>query len=347
MSIKKFVCLLFTLLSICPLTAQQQNSVGIISSSAIEDVDSTFVYKFEKPNDVRLIYGTQGSSLEYGSKNETNPSVPTSIFNNVNDFVGIGLTYKILDADITFSLPKTRLLEEDRENLNQFKFSLSYTGRKFTIRGLISDTKGMVSADPMDRFQSNADVHQFRISAQFTYIFNHQKYSYRAAMFQNELQRKTAGSFLLRLEPFYRGLGAGSGLVPSSYDNVQTYGDQVGLEYLKAPGFLVMPGYGVTITPFDEKFYVAPLIFGGPGLAFNFYQGNLGDFTYTNFEWAAVAALNVGYNGVRTYLNLNITGDINYTPLNPTYFTSSNLKISLTFGYRFVDLEKFIPRSFL
>ena len=187
MSIKKFVCLLFTLLSICPLTAQQQNSVGIISSSAIEDVDSTFVYKFEKPNDVRLIYGTQGSSLEYGSKNETNPSVPTSIFNNVNDFVGIGLTYKILDADITFSLPKTRLLEEDRENLNQFKFSLSYTGRKFTIRGLISDTKGMVSADPMDRFQSNADVHQFRISAQFTYIFNHQKYSYRAAMFQNEL----------------------------------------------------------------------------------------------------------------------------------------------------------------
>ena len=132
MSEKKFVCLLFNLLSIYPSIAQQQSSIGIINSSAI-DVDSTFVLKFEKPNDVRLIYGTQGGSLEYGSKNEANPGIPTSIFNNVNDFVGIGLTYKILDADIIFSLPKTRLLEEDRENLNQFKFSLSYTGRKFAL----------------------------------------------------------------------------------------------------------------------------------------------------------------------------------------------------------------------
>ncbi len=346
MSVKEFAFLLFTLASVYSSSAQQESSIGALNRATISDVDSIFVRKFDKPNDIRLIYGTQGSSLVYGSKNETNPAIPTSLFNNVNDFVGIGLTYKILDADITFSLPKTRLLEEDRENLDQFRFSLSYTGRKFAIRGLISDTKGMISVDPMDRFQSNADVHQYRISAQLTYIFNHQKYSYCAAMFQNELQRKTAGSFLLRLEPFYRGLGAGSGLVPPTYDKAATYGDQVGLKYLKAPGFLAMPGYGVTITPFGERFFISPMIFGGTGLAFNFYEGDLGEFTYTNVEWAAMAALNIGYNGDRTYLNLNITGDVNYTPLQPSYFTSSNLKISLTFGYRFVDLEKLVPRSF-
>ena len=104
--------------------AQQQNSIGVLNDSVTGDVDSTFIFKFSKPNDVRLIYGTQGSSLEYGSKREIDPSIPTSIFNNVNDFVGIGLTYKILDADLTFSLPKTRLLEEDRENLNQFKLKI-------------------------------------------------------------------------------------------------------------------------------------------------------------------------------------------------------------------------------
>ena len=346
MSVKKLICLLFTLLSVFSSMAQQEGSIGVLNTPTILEVDSNYVRNYSKLNDIRLIYGTQGSSLVYGSKNETNPTIPTSLFSNVNDFIGIGLTYKILDADLVFSLPKTRLLEEDRENLDQFRFSLSYTGRKFAIRGLISDTKGMISVDPMDRFQSNSDVHQYRISAQLTYIFNHQKYSYRAAMFQSELQRKTAGSLLLRLEPFYRGLGAGSGLVPTTLDKAATYGDLVGLEYLKAPGFLAMPGYGITITPFGERFFISPMIFGGPGLAFNFYEGDLGEYTYTNIEWAAMAALNMGYNGDRTYLNLNVTGDINYTPLQPAYFTSSNLKVSLTFGYRFIDLEKLIPRSF-
>jgi len=261
--------------------------------------------------------------------------------------MGVGITYKILDADLSFSLPQTRLLEEDRENLDQFRFSLSYTGRQFAVRGVLSDVKGMVVTDPLARFESAADVHQFRVCAQLTYIFNHQKYSYRAAMFQNELQRKTAGSFLLRVEPFYRGLGAGSGLVPSTYDNIQTYGDQAGLQYLNAVGVLAMPGYGITITPFGEKFYVSTLAFAGPGVAFNYYQARENKYTYTNWEWAGMAALNVGYNGTRTYLNLNVTTDINHIPLNPAYFTSTNLKISLTFGFRFFNLESIIPSSFM
>jgi hypothetical protein len=340
------VFFLFTLLCICPCEAQQQSSVGVLNNSAIEDVDTTFVLTFKKPNDVRLIYGTQGSSLEYGSKSESDPGIPTSLFNNVNDFVGLGITYKILDADMTFSLPQTRLMEEDRENLEQFRFSLSYTGRRYALRGLLANTNGVIVTDPLARFQSEADVHLFRICGQYTYIFNHQKYSYRAAMFQNELQRKTAGSFLFRLEPFYRGLGAGSGLVPSSRDNVQTYGDQTGLQYLYGAGCLAMPGYGVTITPFGERFYISPIVFAGPGIAFNFSQANGTDFTYTNWEWAGMLLLNIGYNGSKTYLNLNVTGDLNYSPLNPSYVTSSNLKIALTFGFRFMDLEDVIPSGF-
>ena len=83
-------------------------------------------------------------------------------------------------------------------------------------------------------------------------------------MFQNERQRKTAGSFLLRLEPFYRELGASSGLVPSSCDKIQVYGEQTGLQYLRGVGCLVMPGYGITVTPFGERFYISPMIFCWP-----------------------------------------------------------------------------------
>ena len=45
------------------------------------------------------------------------------------------------------------------------------------------------------------------------------RYSYRAAMYQSEFQMKTAGSFLLRVEPFYRNLGGQSGsMIPAAYD---------------------------------------------------------------------------------------------------------------------------------
>ena len=325
------------------LNAQQQ-SVGIPPSPiSLVEIDSTFIYKFKKTNDARLFYGTQGYSMEFGSRRETDGEIPTSLYNNVNDFVGIGITYKIIDADLSFSLPKTRLLEEDRENLDQFRFSLSYTGRKFAMRGLMTSTNGVIVTDPLARFQSESNVHQFRLCGQFTYYFNNQKYSYRAAMFQNELQRKTAGSFLMRLEPFYRGLGAQSGLVPSSYDKVEVYGEQAGLQYLNGAGCLALPGYGLTWTPFGERFYVSPIVFAGPGAAYNFSEANGTKYTYVNWEWAAMFLLNLGYNGDKTYLNLNVTTDINHIALNPSYFTSTNLKICLTFGFRFNNVEKFIP----
>jgi len=342
---KYYWLILFCFGSHC-LIAQQQ-SVGIPPDSvSLLEIDTTFIHKFKRPNDGRLFYGTQGYSLEFGSRRETDATIPTSLYNNVNDFVGIGVTYKILDADLSFSLPKTRLLEEDRENLDQFRFSLSYTGRKFALRGLMTNTNGVIVTDPLARFQSEANVHQFRLSGQFTYYFNNQKYSYRAAMFQNELQRKTAGSFLIRLEPFYRELGAQSGLVPSSYDKVQVYGEQAGLQYLNGAGCLALPGYGLTWTPFNERFYVSPIVFAGPGAAYNFSEANGTKYSYVNWEWTAMFLLNMGYNGGRTYLNLNVTTDINHIALDPSYFTSTNLKICLTFGFRFLNLEESFPSRF-
>ena len=72
-------------------------------SIVLREFDSTYIYKFERSNDARLFYGTQGASLEFGSRNETDLAIPTALYNNVNDFIGVGITYKILDADLSFS----------------------------------------------------------------------------------------------------------------------------------------------------------------------------------------------------------------------------------------------------
>jgi len=310
-----------------------------------DDADTAYILRYSKENDVRLFYGGQGSSLAYGSKIEDNHVTNTALYNNVNDLVGFGLTYKFIDFDLSFSLPKVRIMEEDRLNLSQFRLFYSYTTRKFAIRAFFTDSKGVIIQDQGADFESNPDVHVVRMGAQLTYYFNFKKYSFRAANFQNELQRKSAGSFLIRLEPFYRSTGMKSRLVPMAFDVPETYGEQVGLQYVKAPGLLIMPGYGYNFAAYDGKFFVSPIVFFGTGFAVNVYRAEEGKYTHLSAEWGGTVAVSIGYNGKKTYATLKGIYEAGYYKLDPSYFTTSDLKISLTVGLRFDNLEKFIPST--
>jgi len=204
----------------------------------------------------------------------------------------------------------------------------------------------MISSDANGEFESRPDVKMIKVASQITYNFNERRYSYRAANFQNELQRKTAGSFLIRLEPFYRYLEAPTKLVPQSRDLVSTYGEQAGLQYVRAPGLLCMPGYGINVAMLQGKLFISPIVMIGPGFAVNNYRSDSGEKTSLNLEWSALSSISMGYNGTKMYATLRTAYDLYYTSLNPSYLTTTNLKISLTVGYRFRDLEKFIPTSF-
>jgi len=337
----------FFFIFLISMTCYGQSPVSISSglqklTVTPSDADSNYVMRYSRANDIRFMYGAQGTSLAIGSTRNGN-DINTALYNNVNDLIGVGITYKIIDADLSYSLPKTTLMEEDRENLEQFRFSLSYTGRQWAVRGFYLASRGIISTDEQGEFTSQPDIEMQRIGAQVTYIFNEKKYSYRAANFQNELQKKTAGSFLLRFEPSYRYLQAPTGLVPESRDLATTYGNQAGLQSSKAPGLLAMPGYGINVALADGKFFVSPILLAGPGFAYNSYLAEKGEFNAWNFEWSALMVLNMGYNSPRAYANMRVAYEAYYISLNPSYITTTDLKISLTVGYRFNNLEKLIP----
>mgnify|MGYP003434066502 FL=1 len=98
------------------------------------DADSLYILRYCKENDIRLLFGAQGSSLAYGSKKEEGDTYNDAMYHNVNDLVGFGLTYKWIDFDLSFSLPDSKVLEEERQNLSQFRLSGSITGRKLAVR---------------------------------------------------------------------------------------------------------------------------------------------------------------------------------------------------------------------
>ncbi len=310
---------------------------------ALADADSAFVRKHTLPNDLRLFYGVQGNNVSLGTTRSGDTQFNGNVYANTNDYVGMGITYKWLDGDLSFSLPGTTYLNEERSNLTQFKLSMSYTQWNMVFRGYYSESKGLLMSGVDDEFQSTPSLHEVRMGVQITYLFNNTRYSYRAAMYQSEFQMKTAGSFLLRVEPFYRNLGGQSGsMIPAAYDLPERYGDQAGLEYIKAPGILFMPGYGINIAIPNTHFFISPMVFAG--VAFNSYESKNGKDSYTNVEYAANFNLNAGYNGSRYYSKIQFNWAAGYSPLDPSYFTSNNLMLSLWVGMRFKDVEKFIPR---
>ncbi len=322
----------------------QHNSSAQSNFLTIEDADSNYVRKHALPNDLRLFYGAQGNSLSLGSKRDSNPDLNGDVYTNTNDYFGAGITYKWIDGDMSFSLPGTTYLKEERSNLTQIKLGISYTLRKIAFRGYFQESKGVVISGANNEFETTPSIHETRLGLQITYLFNAIKYSYRASLYQSEFQMKSAGSFMVRVEPFYRSLGGqGRSMIPADWDTAARYGEQVGLEYVKAPGLLILPGYGFNFALADSPWFISPMVFAGLGTAFNTYEGKNGKSNYTNIEYAANFNLNMGYNGSRYYSKIQFNWSAGYSLLNPTYLTSSNMLLSLWVGIRFMDVEKFIP----
>lgn len=314
---------------------------SLLGTEAVADVDSSYIRTFTKRHDIRAFYGAQGNRSVLGSLRDGSPDLTRSVYNNTNDFLGLGLTYKWLDFDASFSLAGTTYLNEERSNLEQFRLSGSYTRRKVAYRGYISDSKGMVISGNEEEYESAPSLHDVRIGVQATIIFNAEKYSYRAALYQSELQTQTAGSFLLRIEPFFRDLGSkGQTMIPEPYDLRSRFDELVGLTYVKAPGLLVMPGYGVTFVSKRSKVFVSPIVLAGAGAAFNQYEADSGKGSYTNMEYAMYFLMNAGYNGSQFYSRVQFTYSAGYSPLQPAYLSNNSMMLTLLAGYRFERIMK-------
>jgi len=333
---------ILVLIFLISLDANAQTNLVVL-----DDADSSYIRKHYLLNDFRLFYGAQGNSIILGSTRDSNPDLDGDVYANTNDYIGAGITYKWIDGDMSYSLAGTTYLHEERSNLSQLKLGASYSQRKVIFRGYYQDSKGVVITGSNNQFETTPSVHERKIGLQITYLLNARRYSYRAALYQSEFQVKSAGSLMVRVEPFYRKLGGQSGsMIPVVWDTSERFGDQAGLEYVFAPGVMVLPGYGFNYVISDTHLFISPMVFAGMGVAFNTYNGKNGKSNYTNLEYAANFNLNAGYNGSRYYSKIQFSWSAGYAPLNPTYLTSSNVMLSLWVGVRFSDVENLIPRNF-
>lgn len=173
------------------------------------------------------------------------------------------------------------------------------------------------------------------------YIFNHQKYSYRATFIRNEIQKKSAGSFLLMASYSYFSIQSDSNLVPKNARIYFEPSSQIKNGQFNSVSF--MPGYAYTWVYKSKYFFTISPSIGLMSQIQNYGLAN--ESSVRNITWVyprGMARAGLGYNSVNWYWGFSAIVDnyiINLPQKNLLIYNIGNAHFYL--GYRFNVPKKF------
>lgn len=247
----------------CNICQGQQNLLALI----FEDThDSTFVVSYD-----RFVTGRIYASQRYTQLDIRDNRVRTDLLYRPNTTVnlGIGATYGKFTLNMAYGFSFLNP-EGERGDTRWLDLQTRVYARKYIVdlygqfyQGLYLRNTAQVVSDPgvlEGPYILRDDLYLQQIGVAASYIFNNQRFSYRASFVQNEWQRKSAGSLLVGFE-VYSGLAEGdSSLIPPS---IVTAGLPEGMD-VKRMTFLEMGpsvGYAHTFVYKENWFFTGHLGF--------------------------------------------------------------------------------------
>lgn len=154
---------------------------------------------------------------------------------NTGTNLGIGANYKFIGINIGLNFPfvnnhkkeygKTKYLDL-QAHLYLRKFVVDFYGQYYKgyyqaerkPSAFNSTQQGLVALRP--------DMENKNIGLNVQYIFNDERFSYRASYLQNEYQKKSAGSLIVGAEIFAWQMRGDSALIPSDYGHPGFFDDE-------------------------------------------------------------------------------------------------------------------------
>jgi hypothetical protein len=258
-------------------------------SSYIESYRGYFMPRFHitrKTTGITYRNEEKGYSLRY---------LPNKTFN-----VGVGMTYKFLTVKIGVGvLPPY----EARGKTRDLDLQFNIYGKKFATDIVLQFYKGFYLPDqqvrtPAQEFYVRPDLAVSAFGGSVQYIFNHRRFSYRAAFQQTELQKKSAGTFLVGMGLFMGRFRGDSTIVPTALQREKSDG----LRKMRFIEFGPNAGYAYTMV-FNKFFLSTVASIGLSGSLNRIYDGG-GSTTFTGFSPNTVLKISAGYNIKRWGINL-------------------------------------------
>jgi len=222
--------------------------------------------------------------------------------------MGIGATYRRFSLNVAYGF--NFLNPDDKKNkTTSLDLQLHMYRPKWVIDVLAIRYKGFYpngsafSNPTNDYYRPDAKMSLFGLAAyRFT---NGKRFSYRAAMIQDEWQKKSAGSFLFGGHAFYGIMKADSSIVPKFMQNGFA---QAGIN--KINFFTVGPGIGYAYTLVIKKhFFVTGSLIGSLNLNFSSEQKSNVQNSKVSVNPSAFYKAAIGYNSNTWDLSANWVGN--------------------------------------
>ena len=325
-NMKKYL-LVFVLICSGSLSLIAQNSSD--STAYIIDYSDRLllrIYTITKSNSLTINNTTTGKSLVLEPNGQTN--------------IGLGFNYKRFGLGLAFGFPKSAESNEKYGKTKRIDIQGSIYGDKIGGDGFFQLYEGYYNSNPNDFINwSNESFPQIptmkilSLGISSFYLFNSEKYSYRAAFVRDGVQKRSAGSFLLGVFANFDEAKTDNGFIPQEFpDSTRAIID---LKEFASLAFGVTVGYAHNFI-IEEKLIIGFAIIPGFG-----YQRI--DIVHLNNETGVedqpagqlLTRLAAGYEFNKFYLGL--TGSINFRNLdfNPYDFELATQQFRFIIGKRF------------
>lgn len=254
--------------------------------------------------------------------------------------LGVGATYHVFSLNIAYGFGFMNQTEEKGKtkyldlqgHLYPEKYIVDWYGQFY--KGYYLFPKGFAAEKPGNYYlRPDIKVNLFGIA---TYrVFNNNKFSYRAAILQNEWQKKSAGSFLLGGDINYGIIKADSAFVPASINNDYS---QAGINDVKF--FTIGPGVGYAYTlVVKHHFFMMGSLNMNLDVGFSTEKNATLKNNETFITPSSVFRVAAGYNS--STWNLSANWISNRIPLQGT--PSANKYVMQTGNYRIILSKKVLP----
>jgi hypothetical protein len=298
-------------------------------------IDSSYIKKFDKENDVEVYTGLTKTSFRFRNFANDNFINQHKLFANTSTYTGFTIDYNWLSIDFSRNIPNTSVAKQNT-SIKTLGIHLRKTHNNFLFEAGTDKYRGLIlQVNRQQREYEYYDNINYRsYFTRISYIFNAEKFSLNAARSYSVLQAKSAGSFMAIVSPFFQRFTLKGG-----FNEYEESDSAFLFEISKKPSsvnLLVSGGYTYNFIFNDGEWSINPGIFIGPAIEKNIYPKEGQSLKLiANYQ----LVLNGGYNGQNFYFHVNAVYNNNTYHFMNSKMSIHNRGVSLTCGCRMGKLK--------
>jgi hypothetical protein len=262
---------------------------------------------------------------------------------NANIRMGIAGFWRWFGLGLSIDNPFYKTDQDSYGKTSSLDLRVNAFGRFAAIEFFVQQFKGFYIDSPERPDGTHyviPDMKTFSMGFSGYWILNGRRFSIRAAFIQNERQRRSAGSFMIRPSVLFYSIKSDRGIIPTE---IVDFYQIPGVKLVTGGTFYsvgLSPGYAYTLV-FLKNIYVTAAVFPGVAAHFSNYSNELGARSDFEFTFQLGSRIALGYNSSNWFLGGSVQTGFNEVPdkLSNSLFNYSVTQLRFWGGMRF-DLFK-------